>query len=267
MKTPLILIIFGLISSNLLGQNQQIDTLEIKTAIDSSFLKLEIEGFYGKSKYRSIDNTGFYYGKCITITFENISDSILIIKMPVGSILKCRDTTVQDMIVTKSFVLNLYPKYKVGYLIYAMCGEISDAGPSKGKFYDYGGLADPEVVRTAQLIQEKNIQDNIGQFTMWVVRNNADSAKLKRYGASDSNLQKIVNYLAELSIERKLTSQINPASEEPIIQSVTKNEQENHEKTNEFEVNTLTYILSIACGVLLVIIVTFLIRKKKNNIT
>jgi hypothetical protein len=265
MRTLLTLLILVTGYFNLFGQNQLTDTIEIKSAIDSSLIKIEIEGFYGKSKFRPVDNTGFYYGQCITITIENETDSIIIVEMPVGSILKCKDTTVQDMIVTKQFAINLYPKNKEGFLIYAMCGEISDAGPSAGIFYDYGGLASEEVVKTAKMIQEKNIQNIIGQHTMWAVRNDADSTKLLHYGATLSSLQTIVNNLSEINIETKLTSQVPALKDEPIIQTIQEKQNNVIEKESDFEINTLSIILSALCGILLITIIV-LVRKNKNNI-
>jgi hypothetical protein len=265
MRTLLTLLILVTGYFNLFGQNQPTDAIEIKSAIDSSLINVEIEGFYGKSKFRPVDNTGSYFGQCITITIENETDSILIIEMPVGSILKCKDTTVQDMIITKQFALYLYPKRKKGFLMYAMCGEISDAAPGAGIFYDYGGLASSEVVKTAQMIQEKNIQNIIGQHTMWAVRNDADSTKLLHYGATLSSLQTIVNNLSEIDIETKLTSQIPPLKDEPIIQTVQKRNNNVIEKESDFELNTLSIILIGLCGILLITII-ILVRKNKNNI-
>lgn len=255
MKNLLLLIALTISSFNLIGANLKIDTIDIKNAIDSNSIKLEIEGFYGKNKYRSTDNTGFYFGQCITIVFENITDSILIIKMPIGSILRCRDTNVQDMIVTKSFVIKLYPKYKIGYLIYAMCGEISDSGPSRGKFYDFEGLAKLNVVKTAQLIEEKNIQNQLGQYTMWAVRNNADSNKLMNYGASYSDLKFIVDNLDELNIHVKLTKQIPPSTIELDEKEDVSMDEENSEEVNEFEINKLSWLLMAICVVLALLIV------------
>jgi hypothetical protein len=88
------------------------------------------------------------------------------------------------MIITKSFELAIQRNHNQGYLIYAMCGEISDLGPHMNVFYDYGGMAEPNVIAIAQLIEKKDIQDKISQYTMWAVRNDADSTKLMSYGAS-----------------------------------------------------------------------------------
>lgn len=184
--------------------------------------------------------------------------------MPVGSILRCRDTSVQDMIVTKSFDLAIYPFYNPGYLIYAMCGEISDAGPGRNKFYDYAGFAEPEVVKIANLIETKNIQDRLGQFTMWAVRNDADSTKLIHYGATQKDLQLVVKHINEAGLTTVLTEQISTTKNEirPEIKEPTNKKVE--ETTDEFKVNTLTWILFELCGVLVILLVFFKIKKNKN---
>lgn len=260
----LTIILLTFCTSTLFGQKTQQDPIKIQDALESNFLKLEIEGFYGKSKYKPIDYTGVYFGKCITIIFDNVSDSSLFVQMPVGSILKCRDTSVQDMIVTKSFIVKLYPKSKDGYLIYAMCGEISDASPTQGKFYDYGGLAEPDVVKIAQLIELKNIQNSLGQYTMWAVRNDLDSTTLIHYGASYSDLQSIVNSLYEVNISTKLTEQIEHTNTESNVEEVLTSEVDKHELVNKYEINTLTWLLFGICGVLALLIALISIKKKNN---
>jgi hypothetical protein len=260
MRIYLTILLLGL-STLLSGQTRSIDTINFNHALDSNLIVTEIEGYSGKSKYQSIDGGGFYFGQCITIAVGNKYDSTLLINVPVGSILRCRDTLVQDMIITKSFDLAISPRQKRGYLIYAMCGEVSDLGPHMDVFYDFGGMAEPNVIAIAQLIEQKDIQDKIGQYAMWAVRNNADTTKFMSYGASYEELQTVVNYITEVGLTTKLTEQIpHSIIEAKTIAEVVKEE----ETKDEFLINRLTLILLGACGVLLIYI-GYLITRPRNK--
>jgi len=262
MRIYLIILLLG-IPTLLSSQIQSVDTITIKDALDSNFIVTQIEGYEGRSRYRSIDGGGFYFGQCITIAIGNKGDSTFFIKVPVGSILRCRDTLIQDMIITKSFDFALNPRQNRGYLIYAMCGEVSDLGPHMDVFYDFGGMAEPKVISIAQFIEKKDIQDKIGQYAMWAVRNNADTTKLMSYGASYEELQMVVNYITEVGLTTNLTEQILPSiiNANPVAEVI-----EEEETKDDFEITTLTFILLGACGVLLMGVVYLGTTRKRKQI-
>jgi len=264
MRIYLTLLLFGL-SNLLICQTRSFDTLDLKDALDSNLIEIEIEGYSGRSEYLPIDGSGFYFGQCITITIKSIEDPTVLINVPAGSILRCRDTLVQDMIVTRSFDLPLYRDRYQGYLIYAMCGEISDAGPRMNTFYDFGGMAEPDVVAIAQLIEKNNIQNKIGQYTMWAVRHDLGSKKLRQYGASYDELQMVVDHINEAGLSTKLTEQIPPSIIKADLEIIEKDNLK--EETNEeFEINKLTWLLLGACGVLLIGIVYLILRPNDKPI-
>lgn len=265
MKIYLTILLLGLAIISI-GQAPLFDTITVKHALDSNLIELEIEGYYGKSDYKPIDGTGFYYGKCITTTFKNNVDSMLIVNMPVGSILECRDTTVQDMIVTRAFDLALHPNSESGYLIYAMCGEISDSGPGANIFYDHGGKAEADVVAIAQLIEDYNIQNKIGQYAMWAVRNNSDSAKLKSYGATFDELQMVSNHINDAGLKTKLTIQIPPIVSVLDLENDDNVSAQADISVDEYSINKLSLLLFGACGILMLVVVYLLVKRRKQEI-
>lgn len=243
------------------------------TLIDSKQIEVEIEGYYGKSDFTPIDNSGFYYGQCVTMTFINKSDSVLKFNVPTGSILKCKDTLVQDMIITKSFFFTLNSKARC--LVYAMCGEINDAGPTMKIFYNYGGMAERNVVNIAKIIDDKNLQNQLGQFMMWAVRNNADSTKLIEYGATNHELKLICEYINEVGIKTKLTDQfikIQPKNQLDESKEEISNNSLGNNANDSFALNKLSLIIIGFSGFILfsLILIIFRLNKKikdSNNLS
>jgi len=264
-------ILLIIIIEPLIGQSPDLDTLELENALNKEFVEIEIEGYGGKSMFQSIDGGGAHFGQCITITLESITDSSIIINVPVGSILKCKDTTVQDMIVTKSFFAPLYSwytNYKVGYLFYAMCGEINDASPGQGNYFEYGGLAEPNVVSISKVIEKNNHQGIIGQWAMWAVRNEADTTKLMHYGATHADLQKVVELIHEAKLTTRLTEQLPQPTTSPQFDNNEEKENQNEViLPSEYAINKLVKVFILICGVLIILIVFIGFKRKNKPIT
>lgn len=257
-----LVISFAFVSSSLFAQPRIMDTIDLKFAIDSGFVETVIEGYYGKSEYQSIDGGGGYYGQCITMSLRPLVDSMFIVNCPVGSILKCRDTTVQDMIVTKSFYTTMFPEVNRKLLIYAMCGEISDRGPAAGIFYDHGGLAESDVITMASYNEKEYLQDRIGQYCIWSIRNHADSSKLISYGASYKDLKMVAEHIRRAGLSAVLLDQI-PLVEE-VVENVTNvpNEAAKEQLYGEYAINRLAIILMIICGTMLIFTTLLMLRRK-----
>ena len=187
----------------------------IKDAIAEKKIDLIIEGHYGydNSKYSPVDGTGVFNGKCIAFSVKSNYDSIVHLSIPVGAKLGCKDSTVQDMIITKSFELVLYPRRWKYVRIYAMCGEVDDRAPRKGIFYEYIGITDSSVVSIARAIEEKNLQNFIGQYCMWSVTDNANEAVLKYYGADSLATERVISTLNEVGLQVQLNTQDNTIEE------------------------------------------------------
>jgi hypothetical protein len=261
MKIIYTLFITALISSMALSQRDLITKKKFDLK-NSESVEIIIEGYSGYEEFQSIDGSGHYFGQCIAVSFENNVDTAFNINIPAGAILICDDSTVQNMIITKSFEIFLYPKEMSSYKIYAMCGEINDQSPRKGVYYNYGGLADSNIVAIAKVIEENNSQDYFGQHAMWATANNVNFKKLMIYGADSTSILKTLDLLEKAQVINKLTEEFKGLSHKDEPKVI-------HQKNNLETVHHIeSWIFwSALSGFIVVtfILIVIIVRLKKNT--
>jgi hypothetical protein len=64
-----------------------------------------------------------------------------------------------------------------------MCGQLHDDLPFVQSDYNFGGMADRNVVKLAKYLDEKYLQNMVGQHALWAYTDNADFKELKKYGS------------------------------------------------------------------------------------
>ncbi len=148
------------------------DTLSILEAKLNRKLSVSIRGAYNPNKLQP-DLTSAHFGQCIDIKMKNMSDSIINVVLRCGTMLLSRDSSSQNMVVTKTLFYTLRPKEKITDRVYAMCGQLHKNSPDIYIRYDVGELADEPLLRLAQLIEKKDAQNKIGQYAVWAVTDNA----------------------------------------------------------------------------------------------
>jgi len=148
------------------------DTLSILDAKLNRKLSVSIRGAYNPNKLQP-DLTSAHFGQCIDIKMKNMSDSIINVVLRCGTMLLSRDSSSQNMVVTKTLFYTLRPKEKITDRVYAMCGQLHKNSPDIYIRYDVGELADEPLLRLAQLIEKKDAQNKIGQYAVWAVTDNA----------------------------------------------------------------------------------------------
>jgi len=153
------------------------DTLSFLAAKQSGKLFLSIRGAYNPNKPKPLVSPNM--GECIDFRMKNNTDSVLYVKMPAGTILISQDSSVQDMIVTKAIVYILQPKQKMRKLLFALCGELHRNAPDIYVNYEVGQMADPPMVRLAQVIEATGAQNKAGQYAVWAL---SDQATIKDLG-------------------------------------------------------------------------------------
>ncbi len=153
------------------------DTLSFLAAKQSGKLLLSIRGAYNPNKPKPLISPNM--GECIDLRMKNNSDSVLYIRMSAGTILISQDSSVQDMIVTKAIVYTLQPKQKIRKSLFALCGELHRNAPDIYVNYEVGQMADPPMVRLAQVIEATGAQNKAGQYAVWAL---SDQATIKDLG-------------------------------------------------------------------------------------
>lgn len=253
------LFLVGFIS---LGQKR----MTVQEAQDSNFIELNIQGLYGFETYKPLNHSGAYFGECIAIDIQNITDTFLVLTIPVGTYLVSEDSTVQNMVVTNTAQIELINYIKNKYRIHAMCGEIHDAVPSKGNNYTLAGFAEDEVVRVAEVIEKRKQQDHIGQLAMWTVTDNVTQSELEEY-MNPSEKEPVLEILKEAEVKVNFNKDEiqsdEPEEPESKIDKPEPIENEESETSQDFTV----VILAITTGAFFVLslLLTFLLRKRAQS--
>lgn len=239
--------------------------MTVQEAADSNFIKLKIQGLYGFETYKNLDHSGAYFGECLALDIQNITDTVLVLTIPVGTYLICEDTSIQNMVVTKTAQIELTNYVNNKYKLFAMCGEIHDGVPQKGNYYTIDGFAEEEVVRLARVIEERKAQNHEGQIAMWAVANNVDSLELIEY-MSNKEIDPVLELLEAADVKVKFNEHLQNAP--PILPDTTSNQAVEKIVPEELkdETDNLTIVLAISTGVFFItsLILSLFLRKRKK---
>ncbi|GAB4477857.1 MAG: hypothetical protein OHK0057_28100 [Thermoflexibacter sp.] len=204
------------------------DTLSVLDAKLSRKLSVSIRGAYNPNKLQP-DLTSAHFGQCIDIKMKNMSDSIINVVLRCGTMLLSRDSSSQNMVVTKTLFYTLRPKEKITDRVYAMCGQLHKNSPDIYIRYDVGELADEPLLRLARLIEKKDAQNKIGQYAVWAVTDNATKNDL---GEDFATLAQSQALLREAKISANILGQQAIAIVET-PKNISSKKQENPKKTKE----------------------------------
>lgn len=204
------------------------DTLSILDAKLSRKLSVSIRGAYNPNKLQP-DLTSAHFGQCIDIKMKNMSDSIINVVLRCGTMLLSRDSSSQNMVVTKTLFYTLRPKEKITDRVYAMCGQLHKNSPDIYIRYDVGELADEPLLRLARLIEKKDAQNKIGQYAVWAVTDNATKNDL---GEDFATLAQSQALLREAKISANILGQQAIAVVET-PKNISSKKQENSKKAKE----------------------------------
>ncbi len=175
-------------------------------AINMGMLEYRITGFYDPRNFDEvIDRDGIHYGKCLVIVLQSKIDSIVLLRLDCGTQLLPEDSSVQTMIVTHEAILALYPKQTYATRLYAMCGQLHDKAPTSMDIFKVGELADSNVVKIANYLNDNYIQSMVGQHAIWAYTDNSTFEDLKPYGADTISIAMTKGILTNLKVETKLT--------------------------------------------------------------
>lgn len=173
MKTVLLLAA-GLVSISLFSRN-----ITLEEAVTQHLVTVKVFP-------RKMDDWTSYYGQCMSIQVSNKSHQAINLEIVPGQYLEPKDTSTQRMVTTHHQVLALGAGSTQEVSLYAMCSEQSDASPDMDDAFVLGMMAQENVQRIAQYIQEHNWQNGTGQHAMWVI---TDDASLD--GITDGNVDAV----------------------------------------------------------------------------
>jgi hypothetical protein len=128
------------------------------------------------------DTSGVYVsshvGPCMAMEVVSASAEDLLLSLEYGYRLEPADSSVQTMIVTQTLMVNLAPKQKKNYRIYAMCTEAHDSGPSSSESFKLGKRFSGNILSLAEMINRKRYQTDAAQYAMWCLTNGYDLSSI-----------------------------------------------------------------------------------------
>lgn len=139
--------------------------IKLREAIKKGMVKLHVRG------------TG-HTGKCVTANITNEMGIPITLDVEAGQKLLCSDTTVQDLVISRSELITLKPKETHKHTFYAFCIEMRNGGPSNNT-YRIGEMAKGALLKVVQFIAKNGLQDALGQNVVWCVTDNSSISNLK----------------------------------------------------------------------------------------
>jgi hypothetical protein len=198
------------------------DTISIFDAKLNGKLAISIRGAYDPNKLQP-DLTSAHFGECIDIKLRNMSDSVISVVLRCGTMLLSRDSSFQNMVVTKTLFYTLKPGQKLYDRVYAMCGQLHKNSPDISIRYDVGEQAEEPLLRLAKLIEKTDNQNKAGQYAVWAV---TDGATKDDLGEDFDALQQSQALLNKANIKANILGRHYQAAI-PIIENFTETKREN----------------------------------------
>lgn len=131
---------------------------------------------------------GGHSGQCLQLQIKNISKKKLEIKVPAGQIFEAGDSSLQNLMVSKSenFLVES-GKSNTGKL-FGFCIEAGDGSPGESSIFKMGKLAEGNLLKMANYLNDNQMHDHpSAQYAVWAV---TDADRLE--GIGDPSLTKFV---------------------------------------------------------------------------
>ena len=145
-------------------------TSKLSEAIQKKLVTVSLKGAKQDTSFHGEYSS--HYGPCMALEISNSSASELNLNLEYGYKLEPEDSSLQTMLVTQTLMVNLQPKQKKSYRIYAMCMEAHDGGPSPDKKFSLGKRNSGTLLGLSELLNRKKYQGDAAQNAVWCMTNN-----------------------------------------------------------------------------------------------
>lgn len=133
----------------------------------------------------------------------NTSRDLLKVKIDVGTVLTPDSSSYQPMILAGEELLVLQPSGSASMLVQTFCGNSPKACPSSGHGFRYSGIGSDTLVTVMKFVKANNLFDDLGQYAVWAVTNNASLSNIY-----DANRPEVARQL--LDVISKATGRKKP---------------------------------------------------------
>ncbi|HEY4800508.1 MAG TPA: hypothetical protein VII99_15620 [Bacteroidia bacterium] len=140
---------------------------------------------------------GGYTGDIIKLKMKNLSNHPVSLSVEAGRRLDSKDSTIQDILVTKSVTLALLGNETKTFLLSGMCCQAHNAAPDSGRIFLIGKMGDSNLVKLAQFIDLNKWYNNyIAQSAVWVI---SDNNPIEDIGGSDPVSKKLQEFVSKIT--------------------------------------------------------------------
>jgi len=150
--------------------------LTLTEAVNKKLVSVNMRGAEQDSTFKGEYSS--HYGPCMALEVVSLSADDLNLALDYGYKLEPADTAVQTMMVTQSLLVNLAPKQKKNYRIYAMCTEASQSGPNPKMAFKLGHRTYGHLLEMVELLHRKKYQGNTAQDAVWCLTDNHDISSI-----------------------------------------------------------------------------------------
>lgn len=134
------------------------------------------------------DPASNYFTHPLKVVVRNTGNKALSLQLANGTVLRASDPADQNLMVTKSEFFTLKQNCTASRPVYAMCMEQHDHSPGAHSLYKTSGRVTGALLKLAELIDEKNFQDDIAQDAVWCFTTPQSLKMISGNDTSESNL-------------------------------------------------------------------------------
>ena len=134
---------------------QAADTLNIQQALLKKRISVAARGNGGLG-----DNSA-------RLIIKNLISADLNIQVPAGLMLHSEDQGAQDLIILEESIFMVKGRAVSGFDMFGACTQASNYAPKKEEKYMLGEMAQDELIRIVQIVNENNLQSSVGQAAVW----------------------------------------------------------------------------------------------------
>lgn len=176
----------------LLATSHAETSYKLADAVQKKLVNVEFSGAKEDTAHMM---TSSHYGPCMSMQIVNASADNLSLSLDYGYMLMPDDTGIQAMMVTQTLVVQLQPKAKKNYRLYAMCTEASDGSPSSAQPFKLGKRTSGNLLGLAELLNRKKYQNDAGQDAVWCLTNNHELTSI--YSTDTTMMYELRRFVAK----------------------------------------------------------------------
>lgn len=143
------------------------DTLSLNEALAKKQVSAVITGVDPLKGYEAV-----HFGESVKIKIVNLIDKPLVIQIETGRMMKSKDETIQNMVISKKKIIPVAAKKEATLKVFAICAEYSKTTPTASNIFTVGDMCNDLLLKVVLEIEKLNYQNETGQYATWCATDN-----------------------------------------------------------------------------------------------